>query len=502
MRSFCPAFLLFCTLTVVGAQAQSTAPVLSQTLPTLALAPGGDALTIDLRNYFAVPGLAPGASTAPYDTLFPTGGGTSLIQLAAENSAPSVVEAVLSGSTLTLTPLTSGSGTITVRASDRNGASASGSFGVSVASTAPQFVTQPRAQTVAAGSTVVFAPVTVGAASFRWERNGQAIADATTNTLVINSATAADAGTYTLVATNTLGSTTSEAARLDVTAVPRANAGRLTNLSILTTAGAGDRVLTVGAVIGPFDLPGTLPLVVRAVGPTLTQAPFNVAGALADPVMTLYAAGATTPIDANDNWGGSEPLRAAFASVAAFPLPDNSLDSALVRPAPGATVGGYTVQVSGNGAAVGSVLAEIYDATGPTRDENAPRLINVSTLAAVEANTDLAVGFVIAGETARTVLVRGVGPSLARLNVSGVMADPQLELYDNQTGQRLATNDDWAGALEVANAGASVGAFPLAGAASKDAVLLVTLPPGPYSARVSGVGGAGGTVIVEVYEVP
>jgi len=82
------------------------------------------------------------------------------------------------------------------------------------------------------------------------------------------------------------------------------------------------------------------------------------------------------------------------------------------------------------------------------------------------------------------------------------MADPQLELFDNQTGQRLATNDDWAGALEIANAGASVGAFPLAGAASKDAVLLVTLPPGPYSARVSGVGGASGTVIVEVYEVP
>ena len=48
---------------------------------------------------------------------------------------------------------------------------------------------------------------------------------------------------------------------------------------------------------------------------------------------------------------------------------------------------------------------------------------------------------------------------------------------------------------------AAVGAFAL-GANSRDAALLVTLPPGQYSAQVSGVAGGTGEALVEVYEVP
>lgn len=47
----------------------------------------------------------------------------------------------------------------------------------------------------------------------------------------------------------------------------------------------------------------------------------------------------------------------------------------------------------------------------------------------------------------------------------------------------------------------AVGAFPIP-TASKDAALLATLTPGGYSVQVSGVGGATGLIIVEVYEVP
>ena len=47
-----------------------------------------------------------------------------------------------------------------------------------------------------------------------------------------------------------------------------------------------------------------------------------------------------------------------------------------------------------------------------------------------------------------------------------------------------------------------MGAFPLSNAASKDAVLLVTLPPGSYTAQVSGVGGSTGVALIEVYEIP
>ena len=108
----------------------------------------------------------------------------------------------------------------------------------------------------------------------------------------------------------------------------------------------------------------------------------------------------------------------------------------------------------------------------------------------------------IGGQSARTVIVRGVGPSLAVFGVTGVMEDPRLELFDNSTSQRIAGNDDWAGSPEIAAASNSVGAFALSAANSKDAVLILTLPPGPYSARISGANGAGGVALVEVYEVP
>ena len=434
-------------------------------------------------------------------TLFPTGGGASVVELAVQNSAATVASATLSGSTLTVTPLRAGSATITVRATDANGNTTEGAFAVTVIAVVPTYVSQPASQTVAAGSTVVFNAPATGASSFRWERNGVAIPSATSATLVINGTTTADEGNYVAFATSSLGTVASNTARLSVVAADPVNVGRLVNLSILTSAGSGAKVLTMGAFIGGGDASGGLPLVIRAVGPTLAQAPFNVPGVLADPTMNFYAAGNSTPLEANDNWGGSAALAAAFKAVGAFDLPANSLDSAIVRAAPGVAPGGYTVQVTGKGNATGTVIAEMYDAAGGARTATTPRLINLSTRAEIDANSDLAVGFVLGGQAARTVLVRGVGPSLAAFGVSGVMADPRLELFNNSNGQRIASNDDWAGSLEIATAAASVGAFSLSGPTSKDAVLLVTLPPGQYSARISGAGGAGGAALVEVYEV-
>ena len=92
---------------------------------------------------------------------------------------------------------------------------------------------------------------------------------------------------------------------------------------------------------------------------------------------------------------------------------------------------------------------------------------------------------------------------MVAVGVDGVMPDPKLELFDNDNGgKKIGENDNWGGDEQVVNVARSVGAFALAGNDTKDAVLLMTLPAGAYSARLSGVGGAGGTAIVEVYEVP
>ncbi|MBL9200075.1 MAG: immunoglobulin domain-containing protein [Opitutaceae bacterium] len=365
----------------------------------------------------------------------------------------------------------------------------------------PTIGAQPASRTVAPGSTVVF---TVGAngnpaPNYQWRRGTAAIAGATNSTLVLSGADAIP-GAYNCVVSNSAGSVTSNDAQLLLPTAAGTEPGRLINLSVLAPTGPGAQLLTMGATVGGSGAAGTLPLVIRGVGPTLGTAPFNVGGVLPDPVLSLFPAGSSTASVTNDNWGGTPALVAAFTGVGAFQLPAASLDSAALQ---NQAAGGFTVQVAGKGAASGTVIAEVYDAAGAARTASTPRLTNLSTLTGIAPGATLSAGFVIGGGTARTVLVRAVGPTLATaFGIGGAMADPRLEFYNNDSGALIAINDNWAGAPWLTTTGTAVGAFALGGAATLDAALLMTLPPGAYSARVQGVGGAGGTAIIEVYEVP
>ena len=128
---------------------------------------------------------------------------------------------------------------------------------------------------------------------------------------------------------------------------------RLTNVSARTRVGTDDAILIAG-----FSISGSSnrTVLIRAVGPTLATAPFNVPGALTNPKLELYSG--VNKILENDDWGGTAVLTTAFASVAAFPLPADSRDAALlVTLAPG----GYTAQVSGVGGGTGVALIEVYE---------------------------------------------------------------------------------------------------------------------------------------------
>jgi hypothetical protein len=350
----------------------------------------------------------------------------------------------------------------------------------------PTITTQPAAQTVATGSTAVLNVGAANASAYQWRRNGSPIPGATSSSLVLTGASATAAGAYTVLVTGPGGSVTSAAANLAV--VDAADFGHLFNLSINTTLAAGGS-FTMGYVVG--GAVGTKPLVVRAVGPGL--AAFGVPGTLPDPKFELYSGSTLT--GANDNWGGGAALGSAFNAVGAFALPGSSLDAAALTNL-AAPSNGSTVVVSGGAGAGGLVLAEIYDATA-TFTPSTPRLINVSVNKAMTAGEKLIAGFVISGSTARTVLVRAVGPGLAAFGVGGAMVDPSLALYSGQT--KIAENDNWGGDAQVAAAFSQVGAFGLP-TASKDAVLLLTLAPGAYTAQVAGTGA--GLALVEVYEVP
>ena len=128
------------------------------------------------------------------------------------------------------------------------------------------------------------------------------------------------------------------------------------------------------------------------------------------------------------------------------------------------------------------------------------RMVNLSTRAAVGAADQVLIGgIVIAGGASRPVLIRALGPALGAFGVTGTLADPRLRIF--RGSDLIAENDNWGGDPLVTAAGRSVAAFAVADPASKDAMLLLTLPPGAYTAEVSGINGTTGVALLEAYEV-
>lgn len=86
----------------------------------------------------------------------------------------------------------------------------------------PNISLQPQSQAVTNGNTVQFSVTANGvpAPTYQWFLNGSAFSGATTNTLSFSNARSTDAGDYTVVVTNSLGSATSNKATLTVSAVP------------------------------------------------------------------------------------------------------------------------------------------------------------------------------------------------------------------------------------------------------------------------------------------
>jgi hypothetical protein len=378
--------------------------------------------------------------------------------------------------------------------------SASATLTVNAAPTAPVFTAQPLSVTVPAGATATLDAQATGATSYQWQLNGASIAGATAVRLLIPNVGSATTGSYTVVATNAVGSVTSAAAILTMTTT--ANPGRLINLSVLTTAGS-TKLLTVGFTTGGSGTSGDQSLLIRGIGPALSA--FGLPTALQlDPTLNVIDQNGGASVASNDNWGSNAAnataVTAADNATGAFPITDtSSLDAALVDTI---AAGGYSVQVSSNNSIVGDVLAEVYDNTAAgTYTLATPRLINLSCISPVAVGGTLTAGFTIGGSTARTVLIRAVGPGLAALGVPSTMPDPQLVL-NASSGGVVGTNAGWGGDPQLVTAMTNVNAFSLGSGTSLDSVLLITLSPGGYSAVASSVSGAAGTCLIEVYEVP
>ena len=502
----------------------TTTPLLKGT-PT---APGNYTITLQAFEFGAAGGLAsksfdytitvaaapatttpPAFSTQPAAQSVNAGATVTLTAAATGTPAPTYQwqknGAAIAGATsaaLTLTNVTAAdAGTYVVIATNSAGTASTTAVTVAVAApttaaAAPAIARQPATQTVAPGSTVVFAVEATGspAPTYQWRRNNAAITGATGPLLVIKNSSAADAGTYSAVITNSAGTATSTTAALALSNDPYF--GHLLNLSILTSLSSAVPDFTVGAVIGGPGTAGSKALLARAVGPSLI--PFGLTDAVVDSKIDLLSG--STVIGTNDNWNGASAIATANAAVGAFGFSSaTSKDAALFSPATAS--GGYTLQIAGVGGAFGTVLAELYDATAVASFTAAtPRLINVSVRKQIDRGETLTAGFVIGGNTSRTVLIRAIGPTLGAFGVPGTMSDPKLELYSGSSV--LAANDNWGGDAQLNAVCSAVGAFGISDPASKDAMLVITLPPGSYTAQVGGANNSSGAALVEIYEVP
>lgn len=371
-----------------------------------------------------------------------------------------------------------------------------GQFHTGLQSASPLTITtQPQTQTAVVGQplTLSVAASGNGALTYQWSKDGTAIAGATGATYTIAVVDASAAGSYAVTVADTQGSVTSSVAAVTVEA---ANPGRLTNVSVRNAAGSGSQTLIAGFVISGS---GSKPLLVRGVGPTLVN--YGVTDALASPQLQVIAKNSGQTVAQNTRWGGSSALADTFTSVGAFPLDANSADDALMTTLP-VVDGGYTANIAGVNNTTGTALVEVYDLDPSTGSGVTSRLVNVSARAEVgPGNNVLVAGFAISGNVPKQLLIRGVGPTLATYGVTGALADPKLEIYRH--GVLVQSNDDWGGDATVSAAFSKVAAFPLDSSNSKDAALLVTLPPDSYTAQVSAAANtAGGVALIEVYEMP
>ncbi|MSU53564.1 MAG: hypothetical protein EXS41_09275 [Opitutaceae bacterium] len=340
----------------------------------------------------------------------------------------------------------------------------------------PAITTQLSSSTVISGGAASFSVVATGTSplAYQWKKDGSSISGATSSTYTIASTKTADAGSYTVVVTNSAGSVTSNSTVLKIIAP------RLYSLAVRTALEA-NQILIVGFTMSG----GAKNVLLRAAGPALGA--FGVPQTMVDPKLELYSG--STLITSNDNWGGSPSLAATFQSAGAFPYASaTSLDAASVA----SIDGGRTAHVYGP--AAGAVLVESYD----VGSGDAQRFTSLSARSRVGTGANILIaGFSLSGEGKRNLLIRAVGPTLGVFGVPGVLSDPKLEIYQGST--KIGENDNWSATLSTTFS--SVGAFGLT-QGSKDAAITVSLPAGSYTVQVSGADGGGGEALVEVYELP
>lgn len=305
---------------------------------------------------------------------------------------------------------------------------------------------------------------------------------------------------------------TPDASEVANLAVPDSNSsttltgGRLINLSTRGYVGAG-----ANRLIGGFRVyGGSLEVLVRGFGPSRANT-----DNLDDPILTWKSnpesllpstSGIVSEVDDASDSTTLSGVSASTQALLDVLVDKETADIRTVSNWDNNTSRGYTAfitNVDGTDEGVGRIgINDISDLTGDGQ------LVNISTRGYVgsDASQYLVAGFQIRGGNVK-VCLRAFGPSRSN---SDALADPQIELIQqisdfHTTKTTLGWNDDYNvdyddGTTQTANTASDIPTY-LNTLITKESAIVITLPEGDYTARVSGVGGTSGVGRVGIDKV-
>jgi hypothetical protein len=254
------------------------------------------------------------------------------------------------------------------------------------------------------------------------------------------------------------------------------------NLATRLPVQAGDNAMIGGFIISGNDAKTVL---LRGIGPSLANA--GLSNVLDDPVLELHGSNGALILQ-NDNWRDTQETQIQNSGL----QPSVDREAAIF-----ATLqpGSYTGILTGKNQTTGVGLVELYDLNQAANAQ----LRNLSTRGLVQnADNVMIGGFILGANNGTTrVAIRGIGPSLSQSGLSGVLANPTLELHDGN-GVTLLSNDNWGD--DQASA-AALSANNLALPNSLESGIFTTLTPGPYTVILAGKNGGTGIGLVEVYNL-
>jgi PKD repeat protein len=206
------------------------------------------------------------------------------------------------------------------------------------------------------------------------------------------------------------------------------------------------------------------------------------------------------PLTVNFTGSGTDPDNDAIASYT-FDFGDGS---------PVVTQTSPTISHTYNAAGEFRAQLQVTDARGKLSTNTAlfpvdvsAVLRNISTRANVQTGDNVLIGgLIISGNSPRTIVVRGIGPSLKAnsLPLAGALQDPTIELH-NSSGI-VATNDNWKTDDATGQSQqAAVENTGLAPTDDRESAIVKSLSPGLYTVVMRGAGSSTGLGVVEAYDV-